>query len=395
MKRTTEQESRFRFEHARPQDGVELEAILEEQSFDGRIGIVYTRRPDAFASFQQEGDPVDVLVCRDAQEGCIAMLGVCAIRSLYVNGIPRQIGYLFGLRARPEYVRATTVLHRGYDLMRKLQAASGRLPFFSVTSILEENFYAQRLLEKKRPFMPSYDFLCPYTVFAFGPAGPRRGRVRTARGVQRRIRIASEADLPRLVSFLAAYGEGHQFFPVLRQEWFGKPPFSSLRPENFLIWEEGGTLLAAGALWDQRAYRQYLVTGYRGLLRLMRPLSFLLSPWGLPPLPRRGAELQYLMLGLLAVRGDEPGLFDDFLDELLVEFRMRGRETDRGADKRACEAPVLVAGVAAGHPLEPVLAARRHISYRSRIYTVAWPEQTEAVSTIRRDLPLHLECGLL
>jgi hypothetical protein len=58
-------------------------------------------------------------------------------------------------------------------------------------------------------------------------------------------------------------------------------------------------------------------------------------------------------------------------------------------------APTLIGAAAVGHPLGSVLSARRHVSYRSRIYTVAWPEQEEAVSRIRLDLPMHLECGLL
>jgi hypothetical protein len=364
-------EERFHFERARPTDGAELEEILELQHFTGRIGLAYNRRPDALASFLLEGDPVEVIVCRDGTKGRVAGLGVSAVRSLFVNGLPREVGYLCGLRARPEYIRATTVLHRGYARLRELEA---RPPSFFLTSILEENLYARRLLEKKRPFMPVYAPLCAYTVFAMATGSlPRRA-------AERGVRPASASDLTRLVSFLCDHGKGQQFFPVVAENSLGRPPFTTLRVEDFLLCEREGRIAAAAALWDQRSYRQFRVTGYGGLLRLARPLSGLLPLWGLPALPRAGEDVGYLTLCLMAVSGNDPALFEQLL---------------QGAIAAAHRVPVLVAGVAAGHPLEAVLAARRHISYRSRIYLVFWPEQGAAASAVRRDVPLHIECGLL
>lgn len=361
---------RFHFERAKPGDGGELETILELQPFAGRIGLTYTRRPDALASFLLEGDPVDVVVCRDRQEGRIAAMGISAVRLLHVNGQPREIGYLFGLRARPEYLRAFP-LHRGYARIHELET---RPTSFFLTSILDENLYARRLLEKKRPFMPVYEPLCLYTVFAMGT-----GRL-ARRPARKGIRRADASDLPRLVSFLAEHGKGQQFFPVVTKDSFGWPPFATLHTEDFLLWEKQGSIVAAAGLWDQRSYRQYMVTGYRGLFHLLRPLSHALSPWGFPALPRTGEEVPYLTLCLPAVRGSDPALFADFMDEALAA---------------ACGSPLLLAGVAAGHPFEPVLAARRHVSYRSRIYLVSWPEQAPAVSGVRHDMPLHIECGFL
>ena len=72
------------------------------------------------------GDPVDVVVCRDQDEGRVAGVGACAHHALYVNGVPRHVGYLFGLRARPEYMR-TPVLHRGYAFLHEHHAATADL----------------------------------------------------------------------------------------------------------------------------------------------------------------------------------------------------------------------------------------------------------------------------
>ncbi len=364
------EDERFHYERASPGDGAELETILELQPFEGRIGLAYTRRPDALASFLQEGDPVDVVVCRDRQEGRIAAMGISAVRSLLVNGQSKEIGYLFGLRARPEYLRAFP-LHRGYARIHELQT---RPTSFFLTSILEENLYARRLLEKRRPFMPVYEPLCSYTVFAMGTGhfAPR--------ALAKDVRRAGASDLPRLIAFLAENGTGQQFFPVVTKDSFGRPPFTTLRVEDFLLQEKQGSLVAAAGLWNQRTYRQYRVTGYAGLFRLLRPLSHALSPWGFPALPRAGEEVTYLTLCLPTVRGNDPSLFADFMDHVLA--------AGHGAS-------VVLAGAAAGHPFEAVLAARRHVSYRSRIYLVSWPDQAPAVSEVRHDMPLHIECGFL
>ncbi|HVP19565.1 MAG TPA: hypothetical protein VMU36_11245 [Spirochaetia bacterium] len=364
------EEQRFQYDRAGPGDGEEMEDILELQPLEGRIGLAYTRRPDAFASFLLEGDPVDVVVCRDRKEGRIAAMGMSALRLLHVNGQPLDVGYLFGLRARPEYIRAFP-LHRGYARIHEMQT---RPTSFFLTSILEENIYAQRLLEKRRPFMPVYEPLCSYTVFAMGT-----GRL-ARRSARKEVRRAGASDLPRLISFLAEHGKGQQFFPVVTEDSFGRPPFAALRAEDFLLWEEHGNILAAAGLWNQQSYRQYRVTGYRGLYHLLRPLSHLLFPWGFAVLPRTGEELRYLTLCLPAVRGGDPALFAELIEEALAAAR---------------SSSILLAGVAAGHPFEPVFAAHRHVSYRSRIYLVWWPEQAPAVSKVRRDMPVHIECGFL
>ena len=222
--------------------------------------------------------------------------------------------------------------------------------------------------------MPVYEPLCSYTVFAMGTGRFAR------RSTRKRVRRAGASDLPRLVSFLAEHGTGEQFFPVVTEGSLGRPPFAGLRAEDFLLWEEQDSIQGAVGLWNQRSYRQYRVTGYRGLFHLLRPLSHVLSPWGVPALPRTGEELPYLTLCLPAVRRDDPRLFAELVEEALAAAR---------------GSSVLLAGVADGHPFEPVLAARRHVSYRSRIYMVWWPEQAPAVSKVRRDMPLHIECGFL
>jgi len=360
---------RFCFELARPEDGRELLEILETQAFSGGIGLLYTRRPDAYASFGEEGDEVEIVVCRDQREGRIAGMGVSACRTLLVNGKPERAAYLFGLRARPEYARATNALHRGYARLRDLERSA---PGLFLTSILEENEYARRLLEKKRSFMPEYRPLTGYTVYVFAAKhGGRSG------GTAHR---AAPRDHPRLVSFLQREGAAQQFFPHITGNSFGRPPFTGLTVENFFIEEENGEVMAAAALWDRSRHKQYIVKGYGGIMRAVRPISFLFPLFGLPALPPAGTELPAVFLSLVCVRGNDPARLDRLLESCL-----------RAAPPRS----LLIAGAADGHPFCPVFDSRRHIGYRSRMYSVIWPEMRDAARDVPAREPMYFECGLL
>lgn len=365
------QSKRFCFDTARPEDGAELLEILESQSFSGQIQLLYTRRPDPYASFHLEGDPVDLVVCRDRQESRLAGLGACAHHALYVNGTPRPVGYLLGLRARPEYMRTAPVLHHGYAA---LYQSHRQAPDFYLTSILEDNRYAQQLLEKKRPFMPVYEPFLSYQVFAM--ATTRRAARRRRPGVRR----ATPADLPRLVEFLQQEGRRQQFFPLVTGTSLGRPPFPDLRIEDFLLWEERGELQAVAGMWDQRRYKQYHLQGYGGALRWLQPFSFFLPLLGWPALPRAGTVLHFFTLALWAVRENQAGRFASFLNEVAYAGR---------------EFPFFLVGLPVTHPFYPVLADRRHIGYRSRIYIVYWPEQEAAAAAVDRNRSAYLECGLL
>ncbi len=360
---------RFSFGLARPEDGRELLEILETQAFSGGVGLLYTRRPDAYASFMEEGDEVEIVVCRDTREGCIAGMGVSANRTLLVNGKPERTAYLFGLRARPEYERATNALHRGYARLRDLERSA---PGIFFTSILEENQYARRLLEKKRSFMPEYRPLAGYTVYVFAAKpGGRSGGV---------VRRASPRDLPGLVSFLRREGASQRFFPCVSADSFDRPPFTGLNAGSFLIAEENGEISAAAALWDRSRHKQYIVKGYGGIMRAARPVSFLFPLFGLPALPPAGTGLPVVFLSLVCVRGNDPALLDLLLESCL-----------RAAPPRS----LLVAGAADGHPYSPVFASRRHIGYRSRMYSVVWPDTRDAAPEEGAGDPMYFECGLL
>ncbi len=203
--------SRFTFELATPADGRELLEILEDAAFKDNISLLYTRRPDAYQSFMHEGPQVDIIVCRDRERDKIVGFGACALRQLFVNGVPQTVGYLFGLRTRQEYMRKFPLLHKGYAMIPALHQKK-RVPFY-LSTILEENHYAQRLLEKRRTSMPAYTPYGAYTVYTVF----QRKTSRLPNLHPWQFRQAQPQDAQRLLNFISENGRILQFFPLLQE----------------------------------------------------------------------------------------------------------------------------------------------------------------------------------
>jgi len=363
---------RYVFETARPEDGPEILEILEDVDFKGKISLTFTRRPDAYASFKREGREVDVLVSRDARENRITAVAAASVNRMFLDGEPADIGYVFGLRVRREYRRRYLLLPRGFRYLFDLHRDKA-VPFY-LTTILSENLEARRLLEKRRPSMPVYRHFGDYETYAL-VTGRRAGRC-----PEFRFRSAGEDDLPALAAFLDAQGRRFQFFPVLDPGALADP---SARPgvRDFCLLLDGrGEIAAAGAVWDQREYKQYVVAGYGGAYRVLAPVSFAFPLFGYPKLVRPGSVLDYFTLSFWAVRDDDPRVFDRFLRHVA---EITGRFS------------YFVLGVDTRHPLREVLRKRPHILYPARMYLVHAPENEPRVNQVGRDRVPYLEIGRL
>ncbi|MCA9403031.1 MAG: hypothetical protein KC897_04560 [Candidatus Omnitrophica bacterium] len=362
---------KYVIEPARPEDGQELLRILEQVPYPGRVSLTYTRRPDAYRSFYKEGEEVRLFVCRDRRAGRIAGLGATTIRDVYINGDPRRVAYLFGLKVAPDYRGRFPLLPDCYAyLYDYLQKKDVELTF---TTILSGNDDARQLLEKKRSVMPAYEAFGRYETYALR----NRPASNTASG--RRIRAAVKDDIPALVRFLNREAQKHNFFPVSRaRDWTGILD-NGLTIADVFVMEEGAEIIAAGAVWDQSAYKQYVVNSYSGGLKLLAALPWVTRLCGLPPLPAPGETVRFYTLGRWAVRDNDARIFDTFLDQIM---------------QSAAAYPLCLVGVHEGHPLRERLQRRRYVRYDSEVYLVNWESKSSPVNDLK-PLTVYLECGAL
>jgi hypothetical protein len=355
-------------------DGEELLDILEEQPFGGAISLLYTRRPDAYGSFLKGGEEVEIVVGREQPGQTISGMGVCAVNTVFINEEPRKVGYLHGLRIRSDY-RKRRWIQKGYQHLLRDPRRRRIALFF--TTILEENLAARRLLEKRRPSMPIYEPWDRYLGFAVSTS---RTSARAA-GASWSFRPATNEDLEALVGFLNREGRRMHLFPLVTvPELVSATGRTPALGDFRLLLDREGEILAAGALWNQQEHKQYVVTGYKGLYRLIRPMSFAFPLVGIPRLPKRGSVLNFAALSFWAVKDNDPELFRRFLSGM--------RSAGAGYD-------FLFLGLSERHPLLGYLQRTPHHRYASLLYKVYYEHEKAAlVQTDRTRIPF-LEIGRL
>lgn len=363
---------RYRFEIARPEDADQILEILEEEEFHGALSVLFTRRPDPYESFKREGRQVDIVICRDTVRDRLVGVGAASINTMFVGGEARDVGYLFGLRVRRDYRRRFPFLPRGFAYLFGLERHKN-VPFY-LTTILEENLEARRLLEKRRASMPVYRYVGDYITYILATGR----KPKQVPGLL--FRRAEAADLHPLIQFLSEQGRRYQFFPVVGQEEIAGRGFPVGLEDFSLLCDRYGRIVAAGALWDQRGYKQYVLKGYGGLFKLLSPFSFLLPMFGYPRLAAPGSVLDLCTLSFWAVKDDDAGCFECLLGHISALARRFS---------------YLVVGIDTRHPLRGVIERRPHLTYKSRMYLV-YPRERELQCTpMDHDRVPYLEIGRL
>ena len=324
-----------------------------------------------------EGRQSEVLVCREAQNGRVVAIGHRSVKSVFVNGQPTSVGYLSGLRL-DQSVRNRQILAHGYAFLRKLHAARPVQMYLS--TIMEDNLPAKAVLLSGRSGLPGYHdfgrFCCMAVSLQSRSAGSGRSGIR--------VRHASAADGPAIIGFLNREGRSRQFFPKYQVEDFGAPEglLSHLQWEDVFLAFRGDDLIGVVAAWDQRAFRQWRVTGYDAWLGLLRiPFNLVAKVRKMPLLPKPALPLDYFILSLACVRGNDRSVFKVLLEEVVREKRRHYA--------------FFLAGLHERDPLLAELLARPNFPLPSRLYVVAWEEDAGAVQKLDRELVPYLELGSL
>lgn len=358
------------------EDDAGLRAVLWRNPMPGAMQLAFTYEPDFFAAIEVEGDAPQVIV--GEQEGRLVGAALSATRTVYLNGQPARVGYLGGLRA-DRALRGTTALARGYRFLHALHRERTDVPF-SLSTIMEENVLARRLLTSGRAGLPAHHEIGRLCTLAFPLVRRRPARPPAGLEVCRGGHAGEEA----IVDFLNAIGPARQFFPVYRTDDLRSPGgrLRGLSADDFLVAIAGDAIVGVLACWDQSLFRQRLVAGYRPPLCWLRPaLNACSAPLGFRALPATGQPVRGLLAACLAIRGDDPAVFRVLLHGALAAHA--GRDFD-----------YLFAGLADGDPLLPPARERWHLALHSRIYAVEWGDGAAAVAALD-GRPPYLELGSL
>ena len=127
----------------------EINEILAEEEMDSLMKIKYVKYPDLFHSLEEDGiEPPIIVIGKDRSNERIVGVGACTI---FVYGI----GYLNCFRIRKEY-RNKVKFSEAYKKLIEESRKCGVREI--VTTILEENRPAEKILTRRRKNMPIYEF---------------------------------------------------------------------------------------------------------------------------------------------------------------------------------------------------------------------------------------------
>ena len=365
---------RFRFELATPTDNEDLLRFSACAEMTGAIRFSFDRSPDYFAALRVEGRHTDVLVGRELETGRVAATGQRSVKNVFVNGAATTIGYLSGLRVG-QPARSASFLSRGYARLNELQT---RYPAaFHLTTIMEDNAPARKVLLSQRLGLPAYHDLGRFCCVALSLHGKKHARSRFA------LRRATAADAISVVEFLNREGRTKQFFPEYRLEDFDSP--GGLLPhlgwQDLFLAFDGPTLVGTLAAWDQQIFRRWRVTSYTPWLGWSRHLLNLVARLRrMPLLPSPGSRLNAFSLALVCVHDNDRNVFRALLDEVILG--QRGRYE------------CFLAGLHERDPLLPELLERPHVPLNSRLYLMDWEDGNRAIRNLDGRIP-YLELGSL
>lgn len=339
-----------RFEVANRMDDADLRRLLRSNPMAGRISLTLEREPNYFADASLPGERKETILARES--GRVVCVGSCTVRQRFVNGLPRRVGYLGGLRLDAEFAGRFDIIRRGYEFFHERQAASPAEYYF--TTIVSDNLRAQRLLERNLPGMPKYEFIGELVTLLL-PV--RRWRI-AAGSVQAVLPGCGE---PEIVGLLNQCNRQYQFAPCWTTSELAALSPLGFQEQGYYCVRRGSELTGVGALWDQRSYKQTVVRSYDPWLALLRPaLNLAARCVGSSRLPAPGETLPHAFLSHLALASGQT-------HELV--------RVVKGIGRLALERKIAFLTMTFATEDPRLATMRTHFrarEYRSRLYTVHW-----------------------
>jgi hypothetical protein len=336
----------------------------------GAVRVALTREPNFFAADGLAGADDVTLVSRAG--GRIVGMGRMSIFRLTRNGQVKRIGYLGALRITSGTRESARMLRDGYELLLRESGIgnreSGGVAGGYFTSIATDNARARRVLENGARFgLPTYRPLCDLVTLI---APVARSGVRSEAAGERELLEFLQRESLR--SQLALSWDAARLRSLERHE---------MQSADFRVVRRGGEIIAAGAVWDQRRFRQTIISGHSGMLEKLRvPFNALQTLLRRPTLPPPGSVLaQGALLGAFVRSPDDWNTLWPVLNARAAEMGLSWLSISRDAR-------------------DPELAVLRRLTrareYHTTLYEVQWrdgPRWPDAWD----NRPFRPEVGLL
>ena len=361
--------TKFLFAIAEATDDAELRMLIRRTSMPGSISLSWSREPSFFAAQQVGCIRSETIVCRRSDTGNIIGFGGRSLWNTYQDGVEKTVWYLHSLRLLVEE-RDGTALLRGYRYFASLPNGSD-VPYF-ITTILDDNEYAKKVLERRCPGMPVYTRVGTMGTYLV-PL-----RVHTKLKHSNTIAVCNSNLFPSACEFINTWNRQYEFAavhkPDSKDELFHGFPVQNLYT-SLLNGKVNGTL----GIWNQQSFKQLIVDSYSPVMNIGR---YIHNAWsyikGYPYLPPEGKEISMVHATCISAQNNDVSVFRRLLEQAISDWSGIGHDW-------------MAIGVSAGHPFEEVLLKKSIRRIVSGVYIVDWGN--EEIVLPKKDI--HLEIALL
>lgn len=318
------------FSFATPEDSAGILRIMEADITPGGLQLLYTRRDDPCGSFLAEspGTVVGVIKAEEKEVATIAAIP----RKMYIGGIPRKVCYVTNMKR----LKDADVFINWYEMFKEMCREVGCDFYFC--SLLNDNEEVQKMLHKKRRYMPYSEVMCGYKTYIINP-GSRTFLLRLKNGAGQNLKAGlcrgRNCDEAEIVSFLNDTGRDRDLFPVIKK----LSDIGDIRAEDFCLLKRDGHIVAAGALWDRRKVKQYVVKGCHGIYAVLRLLNPVLPLLGYIQIPGDDKTADFAFISFLLAMDDREEYYRILLEYICKEaagrYKMLVIGTDSANAKRS------------------------------------------------------------
>lgn len=367
-----------------PEKNRELLNFLQRQTMPGDIQLMLDCSPNFFESLEVEGQKVKVMSLREQNTGELMCMGCMAEKVHWINGQEREekIGYISSLRVDKKF-RAGGLFYKAYSYLQS-EHEKNHPDRIYLSTILEENTIAKKILTTDRPGLPHYtDWGLLSTSFL--PVNKQIWKNHFADSSEVILRPATAQDIPALAAFWKKESHKRQFVPAYTEQDFNQPHgiLRGLKMNDILLALHHEKIIGCIALWDQSAYRRWVVAAYSKKMKMAKGLYNIVAPLlNRPKLPKEHEPFYYKILSLIAIQNDDVKIFESLL------YTLWNRE-------HKVKDLVISIGFHETDPLFSLIRPKKTQKLLSRLYLSHWKDDRSMAKQLVKDLPPYVEFGSL
>jgi GNAT superfamily N-acetyltransferase len=356
-----------------PADNAKIQDLVSKITMPGPAQMCFQRAPDFFVGANVIGDEFILTVADDDERpDVLAGLTVISGRELYISGQKRRVHYSGDTRVDPFYRRRGIAsnlfieqkkFRTGEDLLQGIVLKENTAPLDAAAKTADGvlfSYWISHAIE---------------TSFIF----VRKQAPRIPAGVS--IRAATPADAPAMQAFFDREAPRRNGYPVysFAKLMAGDPYYAGLKIGDYALAMRGSEIVGMLAGWNQKAYKQTRIVGFKPAIRLLRPLyNLYVGLAGGFKLPNVGGALNYLTLYNTLIAGDDTAVYQGLIDWIMAH---QGQQYD-----------ALATGLTHGDPLEAVPRGYKRQKLFSSHFWLSYGDDPRPGIDQR---PLYVELGRL